>query len=454
MLRNKFYTLTGVFALLVASCAPLAATPSPIITEEPGAPVMGVATVQSVEIQILESQPVQVNAIVRGQLPDASCTTITSVEQVRNGNIINLTLVTTTDPLARCAQALTPFEQVIPIDISNLPPGQYTVNAGGVQRSFELPAVDSAQLEQMLVDALNARDYEQLKSLMGETFTIGYWQSEGTSSSPEQAVDLFQRSLLNSTTPIVADPTRDLVALLGMDPVVIMGPQAVEAEPLFTSGWGPAGNDEAILFTAKRPDGGLYWYGMLYAGGGFAGMVPGTPDSGSPTAPTEPVDTTARPTSVQFVMAQQEVSIRSGPGMGFNILGSVAEGQTAKVTGVSADGNWWRVICPDNSTGSCWVSASPDLTQPSAGVVNPPLASDPVQPTNVQYVMALKDISIYGGPGAQYGVIGSVANGQTAQVTGVSAGGGWWRVICPNDSVGDCWVSANPGDTQPTQPPG
>jgi hypothetical protein len=91
--------------LILAACAPVAVTPPPILTEEPAIPVTGVAVVQSVEIQILESMPVQVNAIIRGQLPDAGCTTIASVNQVREGNTIAITLVTTTDPLALCALA-------------------------------------------------------------------------------------------------------------------------------------------------------------------------------------------------------------------------------------------------------------------------------------------------------------------------------------------------------------
>lgn len=62
--------------------------PPPILTEEPSIPVTGVAVVQSVEIQILESDPTEVNAIVRGQLPDAGCTTISSVDKVRGGDTV------------------------------------------------------------------------------------------------------------------------------------------------------------------------------------------------------------------------------------------------------------------------------------------------------------------------------------------------------------------------------
>jgi uncharacterized protein YraI len=68
-------------------------------------------------------------------------------------------------------------------------------------------------------------------------------------------------------------------------------------------------------------------------------------------------------------------------------------------------------------------------------------------------VLAQQDVPIYGGPEEQYSIIGTIAAGQTAKVTGVTADGSWWRVICPDDSVGDCWVSADPSFTQPAQAP-
>jgi uncharacterized protein YraI len=68
--------------------------------------------------------------------------------------------------------------------------------------------------------------------------------------------------------------------------------------------------------------------------------------------------------------------------------------------------------------------------------------------------MAQQDAPIYGGPESQYAVIGSIASGQTALVIAVSGDGNWWQVICPDDSVGNCWVSADPAFTRPTQAPG
>ena len=441
MSKSKFLLVALVTMMLAVSCAPLIApstsTPPPILTEEPATPVIpvtGVAVVQSLEVQILENSPIVVNVIVRGQLPDAGCTTISGVNQTRDGNSIKVTLATTTDPVALCAQALTPFEQVVVLDISNLPPARYIVNVNGVEQSFELLTRDSMKFKQELVAALNARNYELLKVMMGDSFMIGYWLSEGTNNTPDAAIDQLRTNLLNSSSPITADYARNLVELLGADPVTIVGPDVVEASPLLVSGLGAEGKDQAILFNAKLPDGSLYWHGLLFAKDGFV-----------KPAPVIPVDTNAYPTHVKFVMAQRDVRLRSGPGTQFNIIGFIAEGQTAKVTGVSADGNWWRVICPDNSIGSCWVSAARNLTRPT----DPPPDTS-AYPTDVKYVLAQQNVSIYSGPGTQFSIIGSIAAGQTAQVTGVNVDGKWWRVICPDNSIGSCWVSADTNLTRPT----
>src|SRR5687768_10681674 len=101
MFRSKIFSLAAVLMILAAACAPVTATPSPIVTEVPT--VTSAAVVKSIEILLLESFPLQVHAILRGDLPDAGCTTIASVNQVREGNTFKLTLVTTTDPLALCA---------------------------------------------------------------------------------------------------------------------------------------------------------------------------------------------------------------------------------------------------------------------------------------------------------------------------------------------------------------
>lgn len=81
-------------------------------------------------------------------------------------------------------------------------------------------------------------------------------------------------------------------------------------------------------------------------------------------------------TPARFVSALAEVDIRNGPGETFDAVGQIAVGQQALVTGISRDGQWFRVSCPDNTVGACWVTADTTLIQPIA-----PGGSAGLQPT-------------------------------------------------------------------------
>jgi hypothetical protein len=83
-----------------------------------------------------------------------------------------------------------------------------------------------------------------------------------------------------------------------------------------------------------------------------------------------------------------------------------------------------------------------------------PPAVIPVLQTGVRYVLASRDVTMHTGPGKEYLQIGQVFDGQVAWVTGVSTDGAWWRVICPDETVSSCWLSADPALTQPTTPQG
>jgi hypothetical protein len=68
--------------------------------------------------------------------------------------------------------------------------------------------------------------------------------------------------------------------------------------------------------------------------------------------------------------------------------------------------------------------------------------------------MALKDVPVYqGNPGDTQTPIITIASGQMALVTGASSHGKWWHVVCPDDTVGNCWVSSNPELTEPRAVP-
>ncbi|HUS94054.1 MAG TPA: serine/threonine protein kinase [Patescibacteria group bacterium] len=51
--------------------------------------------------------------------------------------------------------------------------------------------------------------------------------------------------------------------------------------------------------------------------------------------------------------------------------------------------------------------------------------------------------SVYSGPGTNYSVEGVMMAGQTAQIIGVSADGGWWSILFPRGQSGIGWVAAD-----------
>ena len=103
--------------------------------------VVGVAPVDSIEILILESFPVQVMIIARGSLPD-SCTEIGNITQLREGNTFLVAIETLRDPDLICAQVTVPFQESVSLDVEGLPAGTYVVDVNGVRDSFVL-AIDN-----------------------------------------------------------------------------------------------------------------------------------------------------------------------------------------------------------------------------------------------------------------------------------------------------------------------
>ena len=99
-------------------------------------PITGLALVDEIDILILESFPVQINVIARGNLPDP-CTEISEVLREREGDTFFITIKTYRSP-GFCIQVLAPFEEIIPLDVYGLPAGTYTVDVNGVQGTFDL----------------------------------------------------------------------------------------------------------------------------------------------------------------------------------------------------------------------------------------------------------------------------------------------------------------------------
>jgi inhibitor of cysteine peptidase len=133
--------------LSLAACTPggqPTETPSPVPGEPTATPevTIGMASVEDIEIVMLESFPVQVRVFAKGYLAD-SCTKMGAIKQERQGNSFKVTITTMRPTNLACADVISPFEETIPLDVAGLKAGTYTVDVNGVTDTFTL-SVDNA----------------------------------------------------------------------------------------------------------------------------------------------------------------------------------------------------------------------------------------------------------------------------------------------------------------------
>ena len=125
-----------------SATATIPATEEVVNTE----PVQGLAPVDSVQVLLMESFPVQVSVRARGELPDG-CTEIEDTVTTQNGNNFEVKITTLRQPDATCTEALVPFDENISLDVEGLEAGTYTVTVNGISGSFTLEVDNVAQEE-------------------------------------------------------------------------------------------------------------------------------------------------------------------------------------------------------------------------------------------------------------------------------------------------------------------
>ena len=137
-LRLLFLLFTAAF--LLAACGasePNDTPPTNGDTGDTGDFIYGEAMIETVDLAILESFPVQVHLTVKGYLPDG-CTFLDEIKQERTGNEIVVTVTTRRDAEAMCTMALVDFEERVSLNVYGLPAGEYTVKVNDAATSFRL----------------------------------------------------------------------------------------------------------------------------------------------------------------------------------------------------------------------------------------------------------------------------------------------------------------------------
>ena len=114
--------LTLTFLALLVACGGASETQDPDSASPPGQDV----TLAMADSVAVDQRDNQFYAVVTGNYPDP-CTSISSVEQISEGNTLRITLLTDRPADSMCAAVLTPFTIDVLLTTGGLGPGEYSV---------------------------------------------------------------------------------------------------------------------------------------------------------------------------------------------------------------------------------------------------------------------------------------------------------------------------------------
>ena len=105
-----------------------------------GARSMDLAPVEEATVAVINTQPPQVELQIRGYLPNP-CIEREPVAVAREGDEFHvLVAMNVLQTLVACIQVIQPFELTVPLDVTDLPNGRYTVDVNNkFKLTFDLP---------------------------------------------------------------------------------------------------------------------------------------------------------------------------------------------------------------------------------------------------------------------------------------------------------------------------
>jgi hypothetical protein len=134
---------------------------------------------------------------------------------------------------------------------------------------------------------------------------------------------------------------------------------------------------------------------------------------------------------------------------GRETMDSLQAGDPVIINGTSVDGRYSRILCPDGTTGSCWVDVE---TLTLATSTEGPVFYTGNMPEEgaIVGITAVSDNAIYDGPGETYQPVGELLTGESVSVFGADEMGQWLAIECPRGIGLACWVVADTAVNEPT----
>lgn len=172
-------------------------------------------------------------------------------------------------------------------------------------------------------------------------------------------------------------------------------------------------------------------------------------DQVSVIRPAGAPNTASRPTEqMPVALAVANVNVRNGPDMRFDKIGLLKNGEEAEIVGISPDGLWWAIRLPGDDQRTGWVAKDYIVSRNDDNIPVLSLESNSGSGTAASpqpgraALTAAWTVNIRAGPGKQYAIVGTLQQGQTAEIVGVSEDTIWWAIRFESSEGDTGWVAA------------
>ena len=159
-------------------------------------------------------------------------------------------------------------------------------------------------------------------------------------------------------------------------------------------------------------------------------IVDGTPITTPSTTPT-----TSTPAGASAVITTGALNMRSGPGLGYSILGQVYLGQTVSLNGRNSESTWVKATSSNGQQG--WLSAG--FIEANVAISSLPVIGSPT--LNSVGLVNTGTANVRSGPGLEYNSIATAGLHTTVTLIGRNNAGNWLNVQLANGTKG--WIHAS-----------
>ncbi len=142
--------------------------------------------------------------------------------------------------------------------------------------------------------------------------------------------------------------------------------------------------------------------------------------------------------------AISNINIRSGPDLKYRKIGTLEIDQSAVILAELADGYWWLIKVPGTENLQGWISKDYAVAQNADNIpiIDGQANSQTTLTSGSPFLTANATVNIRSGPDITSTIIGTINQGQVAEIVGRTSDGIWWAISFSAAENQRGWVAA------------